>query len=431
MKSLLQKILKILAKAVLKKYQPEVIGVTGSVGKTGAKEAIYCVLAGKFKARQSIKNYNNEIGLPLTIIGAESSSRSLSSWLKIFFSAFKLLLKRDPNYPKILVLEMAVDRPGDLAYLTNIAPPHIGVITAIGESHLEYFKTLEKIKEEKATLIRRLPKNGWAILNIDNDAVKSVIKETKARVISYAIDSQAEVRAQEIRLKLAATKAPAEELGLSFKLTHQGSFTPVFIPNLISRAGVLACLAAAAVGIVKGLNLVEISQALKRYESPKGRMRFISGIKNSYVIDDTYNSSPASSILALETLHNISLDSGAYKYAVFGDMLELGHLSEPGHQAVGQAVVKDEIDKLIVVGERSRDIARGAKAAGMKDDDIFHFAATAEAGEFLAERIKSGDIVLVKGSQGARMEKIVKRIMAEPARAGELLVRQSGEWQDR
>jgi len=428
MRSLLQTILKILAKLILAKYKPEIIGITGSVGKTGAKEAIYSVLTAKFKVRQSLKNYNNEIGLPLTVIGVESSSRSLLGWLKIFFVTIKLLLKHDQDYPKILILEMAVDRPGDLDYLTDIAGCNIGVITSIGESHLEYFETLENIKIEKVTLIRKLARDGWAVLNVDDNRVRSVVKETKAKVFTYAIDGEADVSGKEIRIRFPSTGADGEEFGLSFKLTNHGSFAPVFLPNIISKAGVYAALAGAAIGVIKGLNLVEISQSLRKYDSPKGRMKFLSGIKNTFIIDDTYNASPTSSVLALETLGNIAARPGAYKYAVLGDMLELGVLSEPGHAAVGRAAVKNKIDKLIVVGERSRDIARGARNAGMKDDNIFHFATTAEAGKFIQARIKIGDIILVKGSQGARLEKIVQAIMAEPLRAGELLVRQGREW---
>lgn len=429
MKILLQKILKILAKAILAKYQPEVIGVTGSVGKTGAKEAIFTVLNANFKVRQSIKNYNNEVGLPLTVIGAESPLKSLPGWLRVFLKAAKLLFKNDKNYPEILILEMAADQPGDLNYLTDLAACKIGLITSIGDSHLENFKNLENIKQEKATLIRKLDKAGWAILNIDNDNVRAVSGETKAKIISYGINKEADIKAQEIRLKFPLAYEAGKEFGISFKLINGGSATPVFLPNIISRSGVYAGLAAAAVGIIKGLNLIEISQALKKYNSPNGRMKFLPGIKKTYIVDDTYNASPASSALALETLGSIPKPGSENKYAILGDMLELGSFSEAGHQAVGRAVVKNRIDKLIVVGERSRDIARGAKAAGMKDDDIFHFATTGEAGKFIQARIKTGDLVLIKGSQGARMEKIVKAIMAEPLRAGELLVRQGKEWQ--
>ena len=431
MKSILQKILKALSKAILAKYHPEVIGITGSVGKTSAKEAVYAVLSSKFKARQNIKNYNNEIGLPLTVIGVESPLRSLAGWLKVFFGAIKLLFKTDFNYPKILILEMAADKPGDLNYFTDLVKCKIGIITSIGDSHLENFKTIENIKREKATLIKNLDKNGWAILNIDDEKIATLVKETEARIITYAIDKEADVGANEIRLKFPGLDAGGEEFGLSFKLTNRGSSAPVFLPKIISQAGVYSSLAAAAAGIIYGLNLIEIGRALRKYNSPPGRMKFISGIKNTFIIDDTYNASPASSELALQTLGSIAKKGDEYKYAVFGDMLELGASSQSGHEAVGRAVVKNKIDKLITVGERSRDIARGAKGAGLKSDDIFHFATPAEAGKFIGARIKTGDIILVKGSQGARLEKVVLAIMAEPLCAGELLVRQGREWQDR
>ncbi len=428
MKSLLQKILKVLARAALKKYNPEIIGITGSVGKTGAKEAIYTVLSAKFRVRKNIKNYNNEIGLPLTIIGVESPSNSILGWLGVFLKTLKLLWKTDDNYPKILILEMAADQPGDLDYLTEIVKCNISLITTIANSHIENFKTTENIIKEKATLIRKLGKTGWAVLNIDDSTVKSIIKETQAKIFTYGIDGEADVGVKEIRIKSPSAGSANEQFGISFKLTHSGSYAPVFLPNIISRAGIYAALAGAAVGLIKGLNLIEISQALKAYNSPNGRMKFLKGIKKTIIIDDTYNSSPKSSFLALETLGEMSGGESIYKYAVLGDMMELGAYSQAGHEQVGQAVVKNKIHKLIVVGERSRDIARGAKAAGMKADDVFHFAAPEEAGKFIEERIKTGDIILVKGSQAARMEKVVKKIMAEPLRAEELLVRQGREW---
>ncbi|MDD4901293.1 MAG: UDP-N-acetylmuramoyl-tripeptide--D-alanyl-D-alanine ligase [Patescibacteria group bacterium] len=421
MRQLLQNILKIFAKLILLKYKPEIIGITGSLGKTSAKEAVYCVLKEKFQVAKTMQNYNNEIGLPLTVIGNIPLS-SAFSYIKILYQAVILLLILDRHYPKILVLEMAADKPGDIRYLTDIAKPSIGIITAIGNSHLEKFKIEENIRREKASLVREMAKDHWAILNIDDKKVESVAKETKAKIISYGLSDGANVQAKEIRIKFGAGEA-----GVGFKIVYNGSAAPVFLNNVLSRAGIYAALAGAAVGVIKGMNLVEISQALKGFQSPNGRLKIISGIKNTIIIDDTYNAAPASSLLALETLASLPNVAGK-RYAVFGDMLELGSLSVAGHETVGRAAVKEKIDKLIVVGERSRDIARGAKQAGMKDDDVFHFAENHQAAEFLAERLKPGDVVLIKGSQDARMEKVVEALMAEPLRAKELLVRQGKKW---
>lgn len=428
---LIQKILRILTELILNKYRPEVIGITGSAGKTGVKEAIYIVLNAKFNVRRNLKNYNNEIGMPLTVIGAASPAKSIFGWMQVFFLAAKLLSKQDKNYPKILILEMAADKPGDLAYLTGMVKPNIGVLISIGDSHIENFGSQERIKQEKSVLIKSIDHRGWAVLNIDDQRIASLIKETKAKVLTYAIDNEADFSGKEIKLVFISSFKEKDKLGMNFKLVYNGSFTPVFLPNVISKAGVYAALAAAAAGAAKGMNLVEISQALKKYSPPNGRMKLLLGVKNTYIIDDSYNASPAASVLAVETLAGMPKESGENKYAVLGDMLELGEFTKGKHEEVGRAVAKNKIDKLIVVGERSRGIACGAISAGMKEDDIFHFAAAEEAGKFIQERIKTGDIVLVKGSQGVRMEKVVKEIMAEPLKAGELLVRQGKEWENK
>lgn len=429
MKMIMQKILRVLAKLILRKYRPEIIGITGSVGKTGVKEAIYSVLSDKFNVRRNLKNYNNEIGVPLTVIGALSPAKSFFGWAQVFYSAARLLLKRDKNYPKILILEMAADKPGDLDYLTDMVKPNIGVITSIGLSHIENFGSQEKIKQEKFVLIKNIGHQGWAVLNIDDQLIESLIKETKAKVSTYSINNEAEFSGKEIKLVFDSFSGGRDRLGINFKLINKGSFTPVFLSNIISKAGVYAALAAAAVGAIKGMNLVEISQALNKYSPPNGRIKLLQGIKNTYIIDDTYNSSPPASILAIETLAGIPKKGDENKYAVLGDMLELGEFTQSKHLEVGNAVAKNKIDILIVVGERSRDTARGAKNSGMNEDHIFHFDSTDEAGKFIQERIRTGDIILVKGSQGARMEKVVKEIMAEPLKAEELLVRQGKEWE--
>lgn len=436
MKKLIQRKLKWLSKAVLAKYKPDIIGITGSVGKTGTKEAVYAALAGAYRVRRSIKNYNNEIGVPLTIIGAESPGRSLWGWLKLFLKAAKLLIIKDKNYPEVLVLEMGVDRIGDMKYLTRIVRCRVGVITSIGSSHLEYFGSLNKIKNEKAELIRSLSKEGWSVLNYDNESTRSISQESRARVITYGFSEKADIRAREVKLvedpESGVGTEQADALpGLNFKLDHKGSYVPVFLPETIGDGAVYAALAASAVGVALGMNLVDISKALAGYRPPSGRMRIIRGIKQTLIVDDTYNSSPQSSFLALSALSRIRIEKGARRFAVLGDMLELGSYTEQGHFEVGEYAYKMGVDKLIVVGERSVDIMKGAKEAGMEQDDIFHFDGTEEAGHFIQDRIKKNDLILVKGSQGVRMEKVVEEIMADPLRAEVLLTRQGPEWKDK
>lgn len=424
MKKLLQFKLKILAKMILAKYEPEVIGITGSVGKTSTKEAIYTVLSKKFSVQRNIKNYNNEIGLPLSIIGAESGGRSLLKWTVVFVKAMKLILVKDKNYPKILILEMGIDRPGDMKYLTDIVKCKIGVVTTIGTVHAEYFESIDSIQKEKGELIKTILQGGWSIINYDDERTRKMIDLSKAKVLTYGFDKRAMVRADEINYSFQNN----EINGLSFKLFYNGSVMPVALPNILSKASVYGALAGAAVGLAYDMNLVDIGLALREMKSPLGRMNLIEGIKKTIIIDDTYNAEPKSMTMAIETAKAIPAETGAKKYAVLGDMLELGQYSEAEHKKIGELVFLSGIDYLVCVGERAQDINRGAEAVGMNPDKIFHFDNSEEAGRFIQDRIETGDLILVKGSQGVRMEKIVKEIMANPIKAEELLVRQGEEW---
>jgi UDP-N-acetylmuramoyl-tripeptide--D-alanyl-D-alanine ligase len=420
--------LSLFARMIIKKYQPVIIGITGSIGKTSAKEAVYCVLKDHLSVRLSQKNYNNEIGLPLTVIGAESAGRNIFGWLLVFLKALSILVFKSKKYPRALILEMGVDHPGDMAYLTSIAPPTIGIVTAVSYSHIEYFGSLVNIKKEKQVLIESLASKGLAILNYDNEATREMSTASQARVITYGLRSGADLQAQDVSYNFA--KGGYELSGLNFKLNYNGSVVPVFMGKAMSETALYAALAAAAVGLYFEMNLVEIALALKDFSLPKGRMNVLPGIKHTFIIDDTYNSSPEAVIAALSVLSRIKIDPEASKYAVLGDMLEIGAYTEEGHRLVGRKLVESGISRLIAVGERSRDIIRGAKDAGLEDDFIFYFDSSEDAGKFLQDRIKAGDIILVKGSQGVRMEKAVKEIMAEPERAAELLVRQGKEWTD-
>lgn len=429
MKRILQFKLNILARLILKKYQPVIIGITGSIGKTSAKDAIYEVLKDRLKVRTSFKNYNNEIGLPLVIIGLESPGRDLFGWLKVFISALSLLLIKNNDYPQVLVLEMGVDRPGDMDYLTDIAPVNVGVVTAVSYSHLEYFGSVQNIKKEKQVLIEKLEAKGLAILNFDNEYTREMLEVSRARVLTYGLQNGADLQAQDIVYNF--TKEGYDLSGINFKLNHKGSIVPVVMKNVMSETALYAALAAAAVAIYFDFNLIEVADALKNFSLPKGRMNLLPGIKHTFIIDDTYNSSPEAALAAVDVLRRVKTDATAEKYAIMGDMLEIGVYTEEGHQLVGRKIADSGINHLIAVGEKARGFIRGAKEAGMEDDYIFYFDHPEEAGRFLQNRIKAGDVLLIKGSQGARMEKIVKELMAEPERAKELIVRQEKEWENK
>jgi len=178
----LEKILKYLAAKALRKFKPRIVGVTGSVGKSSTKEAIYTVLASKYRVRKSEKNYNNEIGLPLTILGLSGGGGSFLKWMAVFLRSIGVLLfSSKRNYPEILVLEMGADRPGDIKYLVDFIQPEVGVVTAIGISHLEFFKDKKHIIREKSYLVRFLNKEGLAVLNCDDEEARKMAEAVKAK----------------------------------------------------------------------------------------------------------------------------------------------------------------------------------------------------------------------------------------------------------
>ena len=408
MKLLLQTILRWQAKLILWKYRPVVVAVTGSVGKSSAKEAIYSVLSSKFSVRRSMGNYNTEIGVPLAIIGARHWFAGLAKGKWQFVMPLR--------YPKVLVLELAADRPGDIAYLADMVGPDISVVTAVGPSHLEFFDSREKIAEEKANIILALTGSGVAVLNYDDEVVRAMAEKNKGKTIYYGTADGADVQAVNI------VSSPD---GLVFKIQYKGSTVPVQLIGVLGAPSVYAALSAAAVGLSRGMNLIEIATALRNYRGLPGRLQLLQGIKHTRIIDDTYNAAPASAIAALAVLSEVP---GKRKIAVLGDMAELGAYTEDGHRQVGAATVDHGINFLVTVGPRAKFIADQARQNGLPENQILSFADAGEARKPVEKLLQPEDTILVKGSQLMRMERITKEIMAEPERAPQLLCRQSREW---
>ncbi len=428
MRNILQYILKILAIITIWRYRPLIIGVTGSVGKTGAKEAIYSVLNERFNTRRNIKNYNNEIGAPLTVLGSDVSPETtfggLLGWLKIFSkSLINIIYQR--NYPEILVLELGVSKPDDMKYLMSFLPVKIGVFTAIGEfpSHLEFFSGINKLVEEKSLLIKSLPDDGLAVLNYDDSLVKQVGSDLseKIKTTYYGFGEGADLRIENYELRVDDIEKG--DFGINFKLDYQGSFVPVRLIRVLGKHQVFSAAAAASVGLFFNLNLVDISEALKDYYSLPGRTNLIKGIKQTWIIDDTYNASPLSTESSLEILNELGLKSlnQARKIAVLGDMMELGVKTESGHRTVGKKAA-EIADLIFTVGSRARFIADEAKQNGFSKDKIFEFSKAEDAGLPLQQEMQKADIILIKGSRSMRMEKIIKEIMSEPEKADKLLI---------
>ncbi len=423
MKRLAVKILSVCARAVINKYQPKIVAITGTVGKSSAKEAAYAVLKHSLVTRSSFGNYNTEIGTPLSVLGLSAPGRSIFRWLKVFGRTIRLLLVADHTYPDVLVLEMAADKPGDIAALTAIAKPHIAAITAITPVHMEKFGSMEKVKKEKTGIWHGMTPNGVAVANIDDPLVREDAEKIKGKKITYGFSADAQIRAGEINIFEGGGAEIEERVkGTAFKLYSDGSVLPVHLPGVLGRSHVLSALSGVAIGTAMGLNYHEVIEGLHGYGALPGRMRLIPGIKHTLLVDDTYNSSPAASISALEELKNVPIGEGNKHYAVLGDMLELGEDSERYHTEIGRKAAELGIGVLVGVGERSATIAAAAREAGMEEGNVFHFGRAEDAGRFIQDRIKRGDALLIKGSRGMRMERVTKELMAEPERAGELLV---------
>lgn len=427
----LENILRRAAVLILKKYEPRIIGITGSVGKTSAKEAVYAVLASRFRVRKNEKNYNNEIGLPLTIIGAGSGGSSVFRWLGVFGKALAVLVF-PVEYPEILVLEMGADRPGDIEYLTGFIKCELAVITDISGSHLEYFKTIDKVAEEKWRLVSGLSEKGTAIVNIDNPKIaklRNQKKYEKINFLTFGFSESADLKAADVFYNYEdEEKGVGAIKGIGFKLSYKGTTLPVRFTHILAEHNIYAALAGISAGITFGLNLVDISAAIENFSMPQGRMNLIAGIKDSVIIDDTYNASPVSTVSALKVLGNIRAQR---KIAVLGDMLELGTDTESGHKDVAKKFLEIGGDIFLAVGKRMKFAVEELQKHNIGKDRLFVFENPMEAGRRLKKIVREGDLVLVKGSQGMRMEKVVEEIMAEPQKAGDYLCRQDKAWKEK
>ncbi|MEK7481879.1 MAG: UDP-N-acetylmuramoyl-tripeptide--D-alanyl-D-alanine ligase [Patescibacteria group bacterium] len=417
--NILKYVIRQLARLTIWRFQPEVIAITGSVGKTSTKEAIFAILAHcgdfkkkKWRARKASENFNNELGAPLTVLGNwKKIGRPLFLfWFRVIIASLaRLILMPSSWYPKILILEYGAAKPGDIKYLLNIAKPKIGVITAVGEIpvHIEFYENQEAVAREKSKLIENMFINNFAVLNFDDKAVMSAKEKTRANAITFGFNEGADIRISNFENRSDKNKP----LGISFKIEHKENFVPIFLNNVFGAPQAYVIGAAAVVGLIYGLNLVEISELVSAHYKPaKGRLNLISGVKNTYIIDDSYNASPASMKMALETIKNLEAKR---KIAVLGDMLELGKYAIEAHQIIGK-LAKEAVDVLITVGPRGKFIAEAALAEGMPKNHVLSFDTNEEAGPEVQKIIKKGDLILIKASRAMGLEKIVDEISAAP-----------------
>ena len=430
-KKLVVFIITLQARAVLRKYKPVIVAVTGSVGKTSTKDAIYAVLAKSARVRKSEKSFNSEIGLPLTILGVPNAWNNPFRWLQNIIDGVFILVF-NAQYPEWLVLEVGADRPGDITSLSKWLPVDIAVITLLPEMpvHVEFFDSPEAVIEEKAAIIDAIVPGGVLALFADDPRTLGLqhrLPAPDARIITFGFAEGADVRGEHVKL-LQEKGKDNWPIGMTATITSDGVSVPLEIAGAAGAHAFLPALAAAAVGAALHKPLGDIAGALESYDPPPGRMRLIRGVKDTLIIDDTYNASPAAKVAALTTLGMIT--TKGRKMAVLADMMELGRHSTEEHRKIGEYAAK-HADMLVTVGFRARDIAATALDNGMPESNILQFEDSGKAGAELQNLIKEGDCVLVKGSQSMRMERVVEEIMAEPDRAEELLVRQDAEWKKR
>lgn len=423
------------ARLVVRKYKPHIVAITGSVGKTSTKDAIYAVLAETYHVRKSDKSFNSEIGLPLTILGVPNAWNNPLRWVQNIVDGLFLILF-NAAYPKWLVLEVGADRPGDISSLSAWLPVDIAVITRLPEVpvHVEFFDSPEAVVQEKASLINALTSAGTVVVYADDARKDILVKKAEkrgAKVVTFGLSSDADVHASEFRLLRETGNDPPAggwPVGVAGQITVERTNLPVSIVGTIGNHMMLPAIAAAAVGHAVGMDVHSIAHGISKYEPPRGRMHLIEGIKGTLIIDDTYNSSPAAVEAALDALDSV-VPKGR-RIALLGDMLELGRHSVEEHRKLG-AYAAGKIDMLCTVGFRARDMAQGALDAGLADSAILQYEDSEKAGDELAELVQSGDCILVKGSQSIRMERAVLHLMKDPEQSAKLLVRQEGDWKKR
>ncbi len=410
---------------VLKKFNPKIVAVTGSVGKSSTKEAIACVLSSKFKVRKSPKSYNSAFGVPLTVLGLETGWGSAFGWIAVLIHGF--MARFHNSYPEVLILEAGVDRPGDMDAILSLIQPQVSVVTAIGEMpvHVEFFSGPKELAFEKGKIVRKTAAQGCVVLNADDDVVYDMRNEARGRVVTFGFGKGADIHVSHYALSternVHGVDVPA---GVHCKVDYQGSSVPLRLQGALGKQQLYVAAAAIGAGSCLGVHMVDAVAALQAYRPLPGRLRLLEGIKDSLILDDTYNASPTAMHAALDALRDMPANR---RIAVLADMLEIGKFTIPAHQAMGE-LVRAFADVLVTVGPRAKFIAREARERGMKASGIHEFTNSTEAGKFLQELAEPGDVLLVKGSQSMRMERAVEEIMAHPEQAKDLLCRQEEYW---
>ncbi len=377
------------ARYILARRAIEVIGVTGSVGKTSTKEAIAAVLGMRYAVFKNYGNYNGRFGLAVALGRLEEGQR-------------------------IAVLEMACDSLNEIRDLADITQPRVGVVTQVSHSHTQFLGTPDDIEREKGRLVEALPSEGVAILNGDDPRVREMARRTRAQALTFGLKPGADLSADAIRVSSTGTELDVH---------YRGRKTHLRIP-LIGAHHAYTAMAASAVGLIYGLSWDDIARGLLSVQPLPGRTRLLEGINGSQLLDDSYNSSPSSALAALETLRALP---ARRRLVMLGDMAQLGHYAEEGHRRVGEGVAR-VADVLVTKGELARIAADEAVRQGMAPSAVHVTYAAEDAARILQGTLREGDLLLIKGSAEARLEFVTQKLLCEPSQAEQVLPRQNRGW---
>ena len=355
----------------------KVIAITGSNGKTSTKDFVAATLARKFRVTKTEGNFNNHVGLPQTMLAANAED-------------------------EIAVWEIGMNHPGEVAALAKLAAPDVAIITNVGVAHIEFMGSREAIAEEKGSLAEAIGENGTVILNADDAFSEAITKRTRARIILAGIENGS-VRAGEV-----SQSATGSEFTILEGAHRCRAQLPVPGMHMVQNA-----MLAVAAGRAFGLSLEECALGLASTPLTKARLQ-IKEINGIQFIDDSYNANPESMKAALRTL--VELDADGRRIAVLGEMGELGEESERGHREVGEAAAALNVDELIAVGPAGAAIARAAQKAGLEKSIAVD--SPEQAAELLGENASPGDLILVKGSRSARMERVLEAFAKRQSTAG-------------
>lgn len=414
MKKLIGRYITWCAKRKIQHTTAKIIAITGSVGKSSTKESITQVLKSNYSVRSNYGSLNNELGLPLAIMGEKNIHNKLGWLWRIVVMTWKTFIH--DKHIDIFVLECGIDTPGDMDKILEIITPDIAVITSVDISHTENFTNFQELIKEKWKLAHGVKKNGTIVANYDNPPTHEQIPLTKDKqIITFGLNAKADMSGGNINYDIHK---------MQFEAREKNDSHPINI-NIIGRAAVYTTLPAIVVGRIFAIPWQDIQESLKELKPLPGRFTPMKGINNSMLIDSSYNASPTAMKAALEVLRDLPAKR---KVAIVGDMRELGAMTAQAHTDILDQL--GNVCTLVIglgpyYGEAFKKIPSHKRSQAA----FHHFDDRNELIRFIIPKISEGDLVLIKGSQNTIMlEKVTAKLMAEPERAKELLPRQYGKW---